>query len=92
MDEGGDGQVGWRQVRKGSVCFVRLSLYSTGDEQLVKCLAGELYSRFAYKVTLQHGQMENNLETLLLETQIKWHLSNACIGHGSLKEAEFEHT
>ena len=39
--------------------------YSAGDEGS-KCLMGELDSWFAYKVILQGGQMDSNMETMLL--------------------------
>lgn len=51
--------MGWGRVVGASVHCVVLTVYSTGHEEAVKCL----YGRFAYKVILQDGQVDNNLET-----------------------------
>ena len=43
-----------------------LRLYSAGDEEVSKCLMGELNSGFAYKVIPQDDQMDNILERMLI--------------------------
>ena len=55
---------------------------------------GELDNWFAYKVILQGGQMDNNLETMLLVKE-RLHsnvIFNDAFGrHWGLKEVDFKH-